>query len=103
MNDIRVDEKGKFYTAHISKRTTPVIAATATTILRGAMHLMLDNRLKDELNGAEPFIAITDARVYALDGETLLYNAAVVMINKSQILWIIPQEDHHGTSKSDRH
>lgn len=101
MKDLRVDEKGKFFTSHVSKRSVKVIAGTQANIFRGRMYLMLDNRLKDELNNGERFIAITNVQVYTLDEKTKLYSAPLIALNKEQVVWIMPQESDDDHSATD--
>jgi len=91
--DYRVDQKGKFYTARVSKETAPVIIATATSIIQGSMHVMRESRLKDELNNSERFVAITNAEVFDLSEQTRLYSSEVLLLNKDQIVWVLPQEE----------
>ena len=91
--DYRVDQKGKFYTARVSKETAPVVIATATNIIHGAMHVLRDSRLKDELNNSERFVAITNAEVFDLSDQTRLYNSEVLLLNKDRIVWVMPQEE----------
>ena len=91
--DYRVDEKGKSYTARVTKRTVQVVCATATHIVRGTMWVMPDNRLKDDLNGNEHFIAVTGAEILDASGTTTLYHNDVLMLNKDQIVWIQSQEE----------
>jgi hypothetical protein len=91
--DFRVDQKGKFYTARVTKETVPVVITTATNIIRGAMHVMRESRLKDELNNPERFIAITNAGVFDLTGQTHLFSSEVFLVNKDLIVWVMPQEE----------
>jgi hypothetical protein len=91
--DYRVDEKGKYYTTRVTKRTVQVVIATATHIVRGTMYVMPDSRLKDDLNSNEHFIAVTDAEVFDASGNTRLYHNDVLMLNKDQIVWMLPQEE----------
>ena len=90
--DFRVDAKGKYYTTHVSKQSVAVIARVQDSIVHGTVHLSPDNRLKDELNDNETFLAITDAQVWEVDGARPLYSTQVLMLNKSQIVWIFPRE-----------
>ncbi len=90
--DYRVDEKGKYYTNHINKRTISVIAQIENNIVRGIVHLTLDNRLKDELNTDESFIAITQAQVTERGNDRILYKSDVLIVNKQRIVWILPRE-----------
>ena len=96
--DYRVDQKGKYYTARITKETSPVLIATQTNIIHGSMHVMRDSRLKDKLNSAERFVAITNAEVFDLSNQTQLYSSAVLLLNKELIVWVIPQE---GSQSAD--
>ena len=90
--DFRVDAKGKYYTTHVSKQSVDVTARVKDSIIQGTIHLAPDNRLKDELNGSETFLAVTNAQVWAVDGTQPLYSTPVLMINKDQIAWIFPHE-----------
>ena len=90
--DFRVDAKGKYYTTHVSKQSVDVTARVQDSIVQGTVHLAPDNRLKDEMNGSESFLAVTNAQVWELDGKQPLYSTAVLMINKDKIAWIFPRE-----------
>lgn len=90
--DFRVDQKGKYYTTRVSKETVAVTARLQDTIVQGTMYLTPDNRLKDEMNSAETFIAVTQAQVFALTGERPLYTTELLIVNKSQIVWIFPRD-----------
>ncbi len=101
MNEFRVDEKGKIYTSHVTKRTTRVIVATRTNVVHGTMHLMLDNRLKDELNNEERFVALTVAQVFDGTGKSRLYETNAILLNKEQIVWVLPQDTASEPAASD--
>jgi hypothetical protein len=90
--DFRVDAKGKYFTTRVSKHSVAVIARVQDSIIQGAAHLAPDNRLKDELNSGEAFIAVTDAQVWDANRSRLLYSAEVIILNKNQIAWIFPGE-----------
>jgi hypothetical protein len=90
--DFRVDAKGKYYTRHVSKQSVAVTARVGDSMVQGTVHLAPDNRLKDELNGGETFIAFTNAQVWEVNGAQPLYSTEVLMINKGQIAWIFPRE-----------
>lgn len=102
MKDLRIDEKGKFFTEYVTKIAMPVIIATATNIVKGTIHLTPDNRLKDEMNAGEQFVAITHADIYALDGKTQLYALPTLILNKQQIDWVSPQENRFDASTSNK-
>lgn len=90
--EYRVDQKGKFFTEHVTKRSVPVVACIGELIVRGTIHLTTDNRLKDELNAEEPFIAITQAQVSERRGKRPLYKTEALIVNKAHINWIFPRE-----------
>lgn len=90
--DYRVDAKGKYYTTHVSKRNVPVIARVPGGVVHGMAYLTLDNRLKDELNTGETFLALTDVQVFDESAERLLYESDVLLVNKRHLIWIIPRE-----------
>ena len=90
--DFRVDAKGKYYTTHVSKQSVDVTVRVQDSIIQGTLHLAPDNRLKDELNTSETFLAITNAQIWEVNGAQPLYATQVLMINKDQIAWIFPRE-----------
>lgn len=90
--EFRVDQKGKYYTTHVTKNAVSVIARVQDSIVQGTLHLAPDNRLKDELNGSETFLAVTDAEVWPIEGKRPLYSTEVLIVNKTQIVWIFPRE-----------
>ena len=99
--DYRVDPKGKVFTTHITKRNLAVVIGLGAHIIHGTVYLMADNRLKDELNNGEQFIAVTDAQVFQPGVASPLYASPVLIINKEQIAWILPQEPTLPSEESD--
>ncbi len=90
----RVDEKGKYFTAVISKTPMPVVIQTTRQRIRGTIHVHPDHhRLLDELNAAGLFVAVTDAQVMEPESDL---RAAFVAIRVDQIVWAIPQEEISG-------
>ena len=68
---IEFDDNGKFFTNIISKTPVPVMIQTVTHRIHGKIHISQDQRLKDELDLPEKFIAVTDAVIYSPDGQVL--------------------------------
>jgi hypothetical protein len=99
--DFRVDQKGKYYTERVTKKTLQVIIATATNIIRGTVHVMRNLRLKDELNNDERFIAVTGAEVYDMSGQTRLHSNEVLLLNKDLVVWVLPQEESQPADEED--
>ena len=65
------EEKGKIFTNVITKKPVAVHLQTSQHLIRGNVHIRPDERLKDELNQTEVFLAVTDANVYDLSGKIL--------------------------------
>jgi len=89
---IEYDEKGKFFTDLVTK--VPVLATIQTTnqLLRGNIHVREGERLKDELDRDEPFLAVTEASILGTDGQ-VLFSAPFLAVHRSQIVWVIPSEE----------
>jgi hypothetical protein len=60
--------------------------------IRGRVHIRPDDRLKDEINQNEAFLAVTEAVVQDQKGNTL-YKADFLAVNRSQIIWLVPTEE----------
>jgi hypothetical protein len=97
--NIEFDEKGKFFTDIVSKTSVPVLIQTTAHRIHGNVHITRDKRLKDELNLDEIFLAITNATVFTSDGESLL-RCKFMVIRRSQIVWLIPDEELLEDSKA---
>jgi hypothetical protein len=88
----RIDEKGKHFTEVVSKEMVPVILQSTVDRIHGFIYIRGGERLKDELNHLEQFLAITNAEVFGLNGE-LLYRSSFITLNRDQIVWIIPANE----------
>lgn len=86
------DEKGKIYTNVVSKVAVPALIQTSLHLVRGMIYTRQGERVKDELDRDELFLAITEARVLAADGTTVLHEAPFLAVRRTQIVWIIPME-----------
>lgn len=91
--DYRVDEKGKVFTTRVTKQSVAITARVGDSIIQGVVHIQPDNRLKDELNHEEDFIAITDAQVWTLTGSNPVYASPVLIVNKAHIHWLFPHDE----------
>lgn len=89
---IRFDDKGKFFTEIVSKEPVPVILQTPTNRIRGRIHVRPGERLRDEINQAEIFIAVTEATIYDQTGKEL-YRSEFLAINREHIIWMLPEDD----------
>ena len=88
---IEFDEKGKFFTDLVSKISVPAVLQTTTQLVRGNVHVREGERLKDELDRDELFLAVTDASVVGEDGR-ILFQAPFLAVRRSQIVWVYPDE-----------
>ena len=89
---IEFDDKGKIFTDVVSKVATPAIVQTTGHLIRGNVHVRQDERLKDELDRDELFLAITDASVLGADGQTL-HQTRFMAVRRAQIVWVMPVQD----------
>ena len=89
---VEYDEKGKIFTEVIPKVEIPAIVQTTEHLIHGNVHVRRDERLKDELDRDELFLAITDASVIGADGQTL-YQTRFMAVHRAQIVWVMPAND----------
>ena len=87
------DEKGKIFTTVISKLPIKVLIQLPTNQVQGEIHVRRDGRLKDELDSANKYIAVTNATIFSQDGTKMITQCKFLSINNSQIIWIIPEEE----------
>lgn len=89
---IEYDEKGKYFTNVIQKVPVPSVIQTVSNLVRGFVHVRQNERLKDELENGEKFLAVTDATVTDPAGETV-YSGPFLAVRKDQIVWVMPLAD----------
>ena len=86
------DEKGKFFTPVISKKPVMVIIQTVNHRVTGTMHIRPDDRINDELDRDEVFLAVTDATILDTEGKEIA-TSRFLSINRRQIVWVLPVEE----------
>jgi hypothetical protein len=86
------DEKGKIFTDIVSKVSVPATIQTTTHLIRGSLHVRRDQRIKDELDSNESFLALTDVSVLGADGQTL-YQTPFLAVKRSHIIWVMPESN----------
>jgi hypothetical protein len=89
---IEYDEKGKRFTDIVTKRPVSVTLQTTKQLMRGHIHVRRDQRIKDELDLDNKFIAITEVSILGEEGQ-VLYQAPFLAINRSQIIWVLPEQN----------
>jgi hypothetical protein len=87
--DVRVDERGKYFTPRIAKDVVLAFVRTRDQLIVGSIYVRPGHRLTDELNSdTAPFLAITDAQVLRASDEVLLYRAGLLMVAYHTIVLI---------------
>ena len=87
------DEKGKLFTNVVAKKPVQVCIQIGLHRVFGTVYIRPENRLKDEINQPEAFLAVTDAHVENETGQ-IIYSNKFLVINRSQILWMGPESDY---------
>lgn len=89
---IEYDDKGKIFTDIVSKTAVPATIQTTTHLMRGNIHVRRDQRIKDELNVNEHFLAITEVSVLGVDGQ-VVFQAPFLAVQRTQIVWVMPEQN----------
>ena len=88
---LHYDEKGKFYTEYVSKNMVKAIIQTTLHRITGQIYVRVGERVSDELNRLEKFIAVTEASIFDPLGE-LVYKSDFITVNLDHIIWIMPED-----------
>jgi len=75
------------------KDAVRVVMATEHHTIIGSVYLRPGERLKDEMNAGEQFIAVTDAEVCDPSGARVLYSTKFMTVNTTHIAWIMPSDE----------
>jgi len=86
-----VDPKGKHYTAVVQKRAIPARIQTTRHQIQGIVHAPPDQRVTDELDNPQPFLAVTEAQVFDEQGRPV-GTFPFLAVNKAQIVWLAPAD-----------
>ena len=90
--NIEFDEKGKFFTNVVTKVSVPATIQTTSQLIRGDVHVRKGERLKDELDRDEPFLAMTNVSIIGADGQ-VQFDAPFLAVQRSQIIWVLPHQE----------
>jgi hypothetical protein len=91
--DVRIDEKGKFFTPRVAKDAMLALIRTADEHIIGYLYVRPDKRLKDEINeDTSRFLPVTDAHVYDAEDDTLVYRTSFLLAAFEHIISITPIE-----------
>lgn len=91
MGTIRFDDKGKFFTEVVPKVAVKATIQTVTHQIQGLIHVRQDERVKDELDRNEKFLAVTNAVILDLNGN-ITARSDFLSVNRHQIIWLIPTD-----------
>ena len=94
------EEKGKIFTNIFTKKPTNVHIQTNIHLIRGKVHIRPDERLKDELNHPESFLAVTDAAIFNLDGKKL-FNCTFIAVNRSHVVWLLQDDEINKSEETE--
>ena len=95
---IEYDDKGKVFTDVVSKVAIPAVVQTTQQLIRGNIHVHRDERLKDELDRDELFLAMTDVSMFGADGQET-HEARFVAVRRAQIVWVMPAREAQETDE----
>jgi len=93
---LEYDDKGKIFTDIIPKTAIPALVQTTTHLIQGNVHVRRDERLKDELDRDELFLAMTDASILG-SNEEKLRDVPFLAVRRAQIVWVVPDEEAEQT------
>lgn len=86
------DEKGKIFTDVVTKVAIPATIQTTTHLMHAHIHVRRDQRIKDELDLNESFLALTNVSVMGPDGQ-ILFQAPFLALRRSHIIWVLPEQN----------
>jgi hypothetical protein len=92
---IQYDEKGKIFTDVVPKIPVNAVLQTTQQLIRGKVHVREGERLKNELDRDEFFLAVTDASILSGDGQ-VQFQTPFLAVQRSQIVWVFPEEEPKG-------
>ena len=96
---IEYDDHGKIFTDIVSKIAIYATVQTTTHLMRGRIHVRRDQRIKDELDLDESFLALTDVSVLAVDGQ-VAFQAPFIAVKRAHIVWVIPEQNKDEENNS---
>ena len=88
---IEYDDKGKIFTDIVTKTSVHATVQTTSHLMRGYIHVRRGQRIKDELDQHESFLALTDVTVLGADGKAL-FHAPFIAVQRDHIIWVVPEE-----------
>jgi uncharacterized protein DUF6812 len=93
------DEKGKIFTDIVTKVAIQARIQTTTHMIQGQIHVRRDQRIKDELDASENFLALTDVSVLGPEGQ-VLFQVPFLAVQRAHIIWVMPEQDQDEEKNS---
>ncbi len=94
---MNVQPKERGFRPITSTSQFPVIIQTIHNRITGNLHTRENERIKDALNSTERFIALTQVRIFDVDGNTELKKSDFLAINNAKIIWVIEDKPVTGS------
>lgn len=87
-----VETRIKVFSNIIYKHPVKAIIQTADYKIQGDVHVRPNHRLRDELNTAEQFLAVTNAVIFDRAGQ-VVHSVNFMVVNASHIIWLLPVDE----------
>lgn len=79
---------------YTNKERVKVTIATTMYRIEGEIHVLSGSRLTDALNSkVKDFLVVTDAKVYDITGNQLLFEPSYLAIGRKSITFVFPMEE----------
>lgn len=94
-------QKNPQFPKHVIQTTMlPIVLQTSTNRIKGKLHLRENERIKDALNTSDNFIALTEVKVFDVEGLSLIYETGFLAVNLTKINWVIEDGANIGISST---
>ncbi|MFH1416043.1 MAG: hypothetical protein ABIH89_08195 [Elusimicrobiota bacterium] len=79
---------------YTNKDAVMVMIVTEMFRIEGTLHVLMGSRLTDALNSkTKDFLAVTEAKIYSLADDKLVYEPEYIAVNRDSISCIFPLEE----------
>jgi hypothetical protein len=79
---------------YTNKDRVRVMIVTDIYRIEGFLHILTGSRLTDALNSkSKDFLAVTDANIYSIGSDELVYSPEYIAVNRESIACIFPIEE----------
>lgn len=96
---VHINERGKYFTVRTPKDAVLCAVRGGNLAVLGYLYVRSDKRLKDELNDEQArYLPMTDARVFRVSDNMLLYHASFLLIGRQSIDLVAPIDSVIGAS-----